>query len=72
MNSSNRRSDFLDRFQGKTSQINKDGHIGVIERTGLPIQKPNMNNAMNSENHQMLIVSSSRQSDQIMTSDIPN
>jgi hypothetical protein len=41
MNNSQRgRSEFLDRFQGKTSVIAKDGHIGIVERTGQPIPKP--------------------------------
>jgi hypothetical protein len=31
--------DFLDRFQGKVSQIQKDGHLGVVARTGKPIDK---------------------------------
>ena len=41
MNNSQRgRSEFLDRFQGKTSVIAKDGHVGIVERTGRPIAKP--------------------------------
>lgn len=32
-------SDFLERFQGKVSQISKDGHLGVVARTGAPIPK---------------------------------
>eukprot|EP00347_Sterkiella_histriomuscorum_P017720 403348253 len=32
-------SDFLDRFQGKVSQISKDGHLGVVARTSKPIEK---------------------------------
>lgn len=41
MNNSQRgRSEFLDRFQGKTSVIAKDGHLGIVERTGRPIAKP--------------------------------
>ncbi len=33
-NSHHGKSDFLDRFQGKTSVIAKDGHLGIVERTG--------------------------------------
>lgn len=41
MNNSNRKSDFLDRFQGKTTQMKKDGHLGLVERAGNhPIPKP--------------------------------
>jgi hypothetical protein len=29
-----RLNEFLDRFQGKVSQIQKDGHLGVVARTG--------------------------------------
>ena len=35
-------SEFLDRFQGKVSQISKDGHLGVVARTSKPIEKVNM------------------------------
>lgn len=30
---------FLDKFQGKVSMINKDGHLGVVARTSNPIEK---------------------------------
>ena len=30
---------FLERFQGKVSQIQKDGHLGVVARTDKPIEK---------------------------------
>ena len=26
-------SDFAERFQGKTSQMNKEGHIGIVKNT---------------------------------------
>lgn len=35
-------NDFLERFQGKTQQMQKDGHLGVIQRTSNPIEKPEL------------------------------
>ena len=32
-------SEFLEKFQGKISTISKDGHLGVVARTGKPIEK---------------------------------
>lgn len=32
-------SDFQNRFKGKIEVMKKDGHIGVVERTGQPITK---------------------------------
>ncbi len=52
MNNSQRgRSEFLDRFQGKTSVIAKDGHIGIVERTGQPIPKPMANAENTNDTH---------------------
>lgn len=32
-------SDFKERFQGRNSLMNKDGHIGVVKNTNQPIKK---------------------------------
>lgn len=32
-------SEFMDRFQGKLTQISKEGHIGVVSTTNKPIEK---------------------------------
>lgn len=33
------KSDFKDRFQGRHSLMNKDGHIGIVKNTNQPIKK---------------------------------
>jgi len=38
-------NDFLERFQGKTQQMQKDGHLGVIQRTSHPIEKPDVHSS---------------------------
>lgn len=35
-------SEFLEKFQGKISMIQKDGHLGVVARPGKPIEKVDM------------------------------
>ncbi len=32
-------SDFMNRFKGKISTMNKDGHLGIVQRTNQPINK---------------------------------
>lgn len=49
--------------------MNKDGHLGIVERTGQPIQKPQHNNGM-SENHHNQVVSASRSSEIMSNPDI--
>ena len=34
-----RAQNFAQRFKGKTSVINKDGHIGVVSKPGKPVEK---------------------------------
>lgn len=34
-----RGSDFQDRFKGRTSLMNKEGHIGVVAKPAKPINK---------------------------------
>lgn len=33
------KSEFQDRFKGKTALMNKEGHIGVVTKTQQPISK---------------------------------
>jgi len=32
-------SDFAERFQGRNSLMNKEGHIGIVKNTNQPIKK---------------------------------
>jgi len=32
-------SDFMNRFKGKITTMNKDGHIGVVQKTSQPVNK---------------------------------
>jgi hypothetical protein len=32
-------SEFLEKYKDKISMISKDGHLGVVARTGKPIEK---------------------------------
>jgi hypothetical protein len=38
-NSSSKSSEFINRFEGRITQIKKDGHIGIVASTRKPIQK---------------------------------
>lgn len=33
------KSDFQERFKGRTTQIDKDGHLGLVYRTNKPVKK---------------------------------
>lgn len=36
---SNPSSEFIERFQGRQSLMNKEGHLGIVKRTNQPIDK---------------------------------
>ena len=36
---STNKSDFLERFQGRQSLMNKEGHLGIVKNTQQPIKK---------------------------------
>jgi len=40
----------MNRFKGKISTMNKDGHLGVVQRTSQPIEKKNFE-AENRDNY---------------------
>ena len=40
------RGSFLDRFKGRTMKISKDGHLGIVNSTKIPI-KPIIENKLN-------------------------
>lgn len=48
---------FLERFQGKVSQIQKDGHLGVVARTDKPIEKVEIMRAPQAEKQQAILLS---------------
>ena len=57
----NHHAEFLDRFQGKLTHINKDGHIGVVHRPGQPIHKqPDNHDHLNNSKNDMSFSNSQR------------
>ena len=42
-NSKNMECSFTQRFQGKTSHMNKDGIVGIISKSSIPIDKTHIN-----------------------------
>lgn len=36
---SNPSNEFIERFQGRQSLMNKEGHLGIVKRTNQPIEK---------------------------------
>ena len=43
-------TEFANRFKGRVSLMQKDGHIGVVTRTNLPINKNQQSNSQTSVN----------------------
>jgi hypothetical protein len=48
------KKDFISRFEGKVSQISKEGHIGVVLTADRPIQKVHETKASGSPHQRML------------------
>lgn len=55
------KGDFLDRFKGRTIQMNKEGHLGVVKNTKMPIKAvhdqpmQSYNNSNQPEHHSALL-----------------
>ena len=45
-----KRSNFLDRFKGRTIQMSREGHIGIVKNTQVPI-KPMHNGSIKQQNN---------------------